>query len=182
MLSIEYEAGFNVFEWPDFVCPVCKKNEFVSADHTSVYCRNCNLLFVTRCTAGDPGVVVDALVYNPFREENECLVTAPLHVCEYCPDDWQRPRIGAFTGEGVICPKNLNHGQMRRVDGMYKSWANPQNVRRYTMVLKLAGDCYSWTAISRSDDKRAYDSHVELGFPTQQQWDDYQELMEQMSQ
>lgn len=59
-------------------CPMYGGTEFVTVDHASVWCDQCNTRFQTRSTAGDPGVVVDAHMdhYDPLRAD--CIVSRSL--------------------------------------------------------------------------------------------------------
>ncbi len=45
--------------WNRIICPVCGGNDFVSLNHTSVWCNDCNAELEARYTAGDRGYVVD---------------------------------------------------------------------------------------------------------------------------
>lgn len=50
--------------WNRFCCPVCGRKHFISINHTSVYCEECDAQFSIRETAGDPGYVVDCRIDN----------------------------------------------------------------------------------------------------------------------
>lgn len=70
MLIIEQVAqGINPFDVIE--CPLCDCKTFVSVDHASVWCQDCNARFTTRHTAGDPGFVVDCHTEHVYKKDEK---------------------------------------------------------------------------------------------------------------
>lgn len=167
MLKVEKLGGFNVFDWPAFKCPLCQGSEFVSHDHSAIWCVGCNAKFQTRHTAGDPGVVVDCYV-----AEKQCnaFIYAPKHECKKCG-----VKKGLLDWQDKTCPKNMNH-VMEPVPNISLRWEVPDDMKdeqgetRFCLVLKLGDYCSGWMKCWKSMDH--------LKFPTQKEWDAFQEQME----
>lgn len=153
--KITYTGGFNPFEWKELKCPVCGASEFVSNDHALVFCDRCFADFEVRMTAGDPGCVVDCFVKETY---------APLWECVECGKE-----IAFFDWQNPACPENTHH-TMKRVDGIRKLWKRPEGYpESYYLILKLGDYCSGWLGADW-----AKDHSQRLGFPSQRQWDDFQ--------
>ena len=153
---VEQVGNFNPFEWPDMACPVCKGGDFSSCSHSAVYCDGCNAEFRVRRIGGDPGCVVDCLVA-------ESDIIAPSWHCTQCDSK----SGGYFEWEEPICSKNSGH-KMERREGILSFWAGKQYAPPYYYLILKTGDyCSGWL--------NGLYSERRLGFPTQEQWEKFQE-------
>jgi len=174
-LKIELVSQWNIFEWDDLKCPLCGCGDFVSLMHSAVYCGDCNMQFVVRSTAGDPGCVIDAFIYD---NHGNCLVSAPKYACLKCSDKpWDRPQLGLFDFQDKTCPKNLDHGEMQPESRMWRGWRPIENWNRFCLVLKEGDYCGCWSRHDVDKEGRSKGAGVDLKHPTQSQWDAYQEKM-----
>ncbi len=153
---VEQIGNFNPFEWQDMACPVCKGGDFTSCSHSAVYCDGCNAEFGVRYTAGDPGCVVDCRV-----EKSE--IIAPSWHCTQCDSK----SGGYFEWEEPICSKNSGH-KMEHREGILSSWTGKMDAPPYYYLILKTGDyCSGW--LPGNNPSRS------LGFPTQEQWEEFQE-------
>jgi len=167
MLEYESIAGFNPFEWEDLRCPICRGNNYVSIDHSAVYCAHCNVQFRVRMTAGDPGCVVDCLVRPGGLFGNT--IYAPRWTCQRCGAS-----EGFFDFEEPVCPwarKNgLDHSDHRMIRDDHIM--TPRDIsslpEHYYLILKIGDYCSGWLNPEGMRPRS-------LGFPTQEEWDTFQE-------
>lgn len=168
-LKVEHIGGFNVFDWEAFHCPLCNGKQFVSHDHSAIWCDDCNAKFQTRDTAGDPGVVVDCWI----ADRENAYVYAPSYKCSEC--DVSR---GLFDWQDKTCPCNMNH-QMTRVERQSQRWIVPDDMKdkdtgtsRFCLVLKTGDYCSGWM--------KGWGGMSHHGkTPTQKEWDAFQYVIEQ---
>lgn len=164
-LKIEQIGGFNVFEWNAFKCPICQGNSFVSHDHSAVWCDGCNAKFQTRDTAGDPGVVIDCWIASDER----AYVYAPSHECKCCG-----LKKGIFDWQDKTCTTEKCNGEiMERELRISRPWTPPEGFgKRYCLILKNGDYCSGWGNVEQGMRR-----HGETLFPTQKEWDTFQEEM-----
>jgi hypothetical protein len=164
-LKIEQVGNFNVFSWDAFKCPICKCNNFTSLDHTSVWCDNCNAKFQTRYTGGDPGLVVDCWIAS----EERAYVYAPSYQCEDC-----KMTRGFFDEQPKTCVCGSTKEMVRR-EGMSQPWNPPEGFgKRWCLVLKLGDYCSGWSNV---DDGKGFRKATDANYPTQEEWDAYQDQL-----
>jgi len=167
MFQVEEIGGFNPFEWKDFLCPICKKNDFTSLSHAKVVCDHCNAEFVVRMTGGDPGCVVDCLV----EKSN---IYAPSWICRECSEEkgFNAGGRGFMEDETPFCNESSFHTMIRE-EHISRPWNKPEGFTKYFyLILKLGDYCSSW--ITGEYDKNGLEK---LGFPTEEQWSKFQETL-----
>ena len=166
--SVEFIGGFNPFEWPDMKCPVCGGENFTSLSHSSVWCDRCNVRFVVRCTGGDPGCVIDCFVDNPY---------APAFICPNCS-----LKFSSFE-EDPVCPneKCTHTGKTDKEEGIWRPYKPAKDFpTRYCLILKRGDYCSGWGACDDSVENyrgtySAFKKKYDRDYPTQKQWDDWQD-------
>jgi hypothetical protein len=149
-LEIKWIGGFNPF---DFIkCPVCDGTNFLSLSATGVYCAGCNTRFQVRCTAGDPGCVVDA-----FTDQTE----GPKHSCKDCGIT-----LPVFGEDIPRCPScggemEKDSGLTTFPEGSQKTWYH---------ILKRGDRSSGWL------NAKTYEKHPDG--TRQEEWEAFQKALE----
>jgi len=147
MLKIQHISKFNPFEWEDFRCPNCGKNEFTSLDCAAVWCDNCNARFETSSMCED-GVVVHCLNDKSWGQKFKC---------------WDCKAVFGSFEDTPMCP-NCNSKELEICQGYVRDM---QNVPDYSLLLKFGDTCRGWSTVEYPWKYK--------NFPTKEQWEKFQE-------